>query len=79
VANGRARPCHAPRSLTEALEGQAPSATQLGERLGISRLSARKLLLRLAARGLVADVPKLVSSGQWAVTPDGDRALALKE
>ncbi len=65
------------RVLTEALGGP-PSATQLGTHLGISRIGARKLLKRLEARGLARDVPKQVSSGQWAITPDGDRALELK-
>lgn len=55
--------------------GKPPSATQIGERLGISRLSARKLLKSLETKGLVADVPVTVSSGTWSVTAEGKRWL----
>ncbi len=39
---------------------------------------AHRMLAALAAKGLARDVPKVVSSGQWSLTPDGDRALELK-
>jgi DNA-binding MarR family transcriptional regulator len=52
--------------LTEELQ-RAPNATEVAERLGISQPGARKQLRSLEAKGLIQDVPKLVSSGQWAV------------
>lgn len=54
------------RVLTAEL-GRAPNATEVGKRLGIGRDGARKQLMALAAKGIVADVPKMVSSGQWAI------------
>jgi len=54
------------RELTAELQ-RAPNATEVGERLGIVRDGARKQLQALAAKGIVADVPKMVSSGQWAI------------
>lgn len=57
------------RELTASL-GHAPSAGEIAKRLGITRWGVRKLLKALAAKGLVHDVPKVVSSGQWAVTGD---------
>lgn len=55
--------------------GRAPSAGELGEHMGISRLGARGQLLRLAERGLLRDVPVVVSSGQWALTDAGTAEL----
>jgi predicted ArsR family transcriptional regulator len=52
--------------LTEAL-GQAPSANAIAERLGVTPKGARQQLQALAAKGLAEDVPKVVSSGQWAI------------
>lgn len=62
------------RDMTREL-GQAPSAERVGERMGISRLGARRQLQALEAKGLLRDIPKVVSSGQWALTEAGDRAL----
>ena len=60
-------------TLTREL-GRAPSATEIGDRLGISRLGARRQLQDLEAKGLLLDVPRVVSSGQWALTPAGEKA-----
>ena len=50
--------------------GEPPSASAIAARLGISRLGARHQLKALEAKGLLVDVPKVVSSGKWAlVTP----------
>lgn len=57
------------RELTATL-GRAPNAVEVAAQLGIAKQNARKLLRRLEAKGLLRDVPKLVSSGQWAVTGD---------
>ena len=54
--------------------GRAPSAAEIGARLGITRLGARRQLQNLASKGLLRDVPKVVSSGQWALTPAGEAA-----
>lgn len=51
--------------------GRAPSATEVAAHLGISRIGARKQLQNLASKGLLVDVPKVVSSGQWALTELG--------
>lgn len=56
--------------------GRAPSAAELGAHTGVSRLGARRALRALAAKGLTQDVPKVVSSGQWAVTDAGSALLA---
>jgi DNA-binding GntR family transcriptional regulator len=55
--------------------GRAPTATDVAERLDIGRTGARKVLMRLEELGLVSDVPKVVSSGTWKVTPLGRRFL----
>ncbi len=57
------------RELTRTL-GHAPNAVEVAAELGIAKQTARKLLRKLEAKGLVRDVPKMVSSGQWAVTGD---------
>lgn len=68
------------RDLIRAVEtltarlGEAPTATQVGAELGITRLGARKRLLRAQRLGWLEDVPKVISSGQWAVTKAGERA-----
>ena len=59
--------------LTEQL-GRPPAAGEIGEHLGITRLGARKRLKRAERRGLLQDVPKVVSSGKWALTRAGERA-----
>lgn len=51
--------------------GRPPSAQDMGEHSGISRLGARRLLTVLEQHGLAADVPKVVRSGQWALTEQG--------
>lgn len=56
--------------------GRAPNATELAEHTGVSRFGARRALRALAAKGLTQDVPKVVSSGQWAVTAAGQALLA---
>lgn len=61
--------------LTERL-GHAPSNNEVGEHMGVSRWWARKALMALASKGLVADVPKTVSSGQWALTETARKARA---
>ena len=63
--------------LTEAL-GRAPNASEIARHMGITQPGAHRMLAALAAKGLARDVPKVVSSGQWSLTPDGDRALELK-
>jgi SOS-response transcriptional repressor LexA len=57
------------RALTRET-GQAPSAADVGARLGISKQSALRQLRAIEVKGLVSDLPKLVSSGQWQVTGD---------
>lgn len=59
------------RALTEA--GEAASAIAVGERLGISRQHASRQLAALERKGFLADVPKVVRSGHWALTPAGKR------
>ena len=58
------------RELTTELE-RPPNATEIGARLGIRQVSAREQLRRLEAGGYLRDVPKTVSSGQWALTEPG--------
>lgn len=50
---------------------RAPSATEVAAHLAISRQCAQRQLRALEAKGLLCDVPKLVSSGQWALTELG--------
>jgi predicted ArsR family transcriptional regulator len=59
--------------LTDQL-GRAPSAAEIGDHLGITRLGARSQLQALEAKGLLKDIPKTVSSGQWALTEAGIKA-----
>jgi len=54
------------RVLTREL-GRAPNAVEVGTRLGVSRQTALEALRLLETKGLLCDVPKMVSSGQWAV------------
>jgi response regulator of citrate/malate metabolism len=58
-----------------AREGRAPSAVEIAERLGISRQCATRQLVVLERKGLLRDVPRMVRSGQWALTHAG---LALR-
>ena len=55
--------------------GRAPNAKELGAHLGITRHGARLILKRLEAAGHVQDVPKTISSGQWALTTEGLAAI----
>ena len=59
------------RALTE--EGLQASAIAIAERLGISRQLATRQLAALERKGFLADVPKVVRSGNWALTPAGKR------
>jgi predicted ArsR family transcriptional regulator len=59
-------------ALTE--EGHQPSAVEIAARLGVSRTGVRSQLRSLEAQGLLVDVPKVVSSGKWALS-DAARAL----
>lgn len=57
------------RALTAEL-GRGPSTVEIAARLGITHSGARQQLHALEARGLIADVPKVVRSGRWALTPE---------
>lgn len=59
------------RELTAA--GVAASAVAIGDRLGIPRQVASRHLVALERKGYLADVPKVVRSGHWALTPAGKR------
>lgn len=59
------------RALSEA--GLQVSAVAVGERLGIPRQVATRHLEALERKGLIADVPRIVRSGHWALTPAGRR------
>lgn len=60
-------------NLTTVL-GRPPNAVEIATRLGISYQGASKQLRNLESKGLVSDVPKVVSSGQWALTDKGQRS-----
>jgi predicted ArsR family transcriptional regulator len=49
--------------------GEPPSASAVAAWLGISRIGARQQLKALEAKGLLVDVPRVVSSGKWALAP----------
>lgn len=49
--------------------GEPPSASAIAAAMGISRLGARQQLKALEAKGLLVDVPRVVSSGKWALAP----------
>lgn len=49
--------------------GEPPSAAAVAAALGISRIGARQQLKALEAKGLLVDVPRVVSSGKWALAP----------
>jgi Mn-dependent DtxR family transcriptional regulator len=51
--------------------GQQASAVAVAEKLGISRQVATRQLEALERKGLLADVPKVVRSGHWALTELG--------
>lgn len=54
------------RALT-ARDGEPPSSQAIGDKLGISRQAAKKLLDELERMGLIRDEPVLVRSGKWRV------------
>lgn len=58
------------QELTAAL-GRAPNAREVGDHMGMTRTGARLQLLDLERKGLLEDMPKIVSSGQWALTAAG--------
>lgn len=60
--------------LTDRL-GHAPSATQIGAELGVSRQMAMKLCRELEARGLMVDPPVVIRAGKWTLTPEGASLL----
>lgn len=51
--------------------GRAPNAGQVAARIGVTRLGARRQLKALEEKGLLHDIPKTMSSGQWALTAKG--------
>jgi hypothetical protein len=51
--------------------GRAPSAADVAARTGLTRLGARRMLMACEAHGLISDVPRVVRSGQWALTEQG--------
>ncbi len=57
------------RALTLEL-GRGPTAVEVAARLGVAKQSARQQLQALEVKGLLRDMPKLVSSGRWQVTAD---------
>lgn len=59
------------RALTA--EGATTSAVAIAGRLGISRQLASRQLAALERKGFLADVPKVIRSGHWALTPAGKR------
>lgn len=56
-----------------AAAGARVSAITVAERLGISRQQAARQLSLLERKGFVADIPKVVRSGNWALTKAGER------
>ncbi len=54
-----------------AAAGEQTSASAIAARLGISRQLASRQLAALERKGFLADVPKVVRSGNWALTPAG--------
>lgn len=54
--------------------GHAPSATDVGRELGITRVSARSLMLRCKAKGWMRS-PERVDVGEWALTASGKREI----
>lgn len=60
--------------LSESL-GRCPNATEVAEHMGLTRAGAAHMLKALEQKGLLADEPKTVSSGQWKATTEGRRWL----
>jgi hypothetical protein len=59
--------------------GKPPSAAEMGAHTGLSRLGARRVLMALEEHGLCADVPRVLRSGQWALTEQGAAVVAEDE
>jgi DNA-binding IclR family transcriptional regulator len=59
------------RQLTA--EGATVSAVAVAERLGMTRQHVSRQLVALERKGFLTDVPKVVRSGHWALTPAGKR------
>jgi len=73
-----ARPSPGQEAVLEAVRelaaaGARVSAITVSERLGISRQQAARQLSLLERKGFVADIPKVVRSGNWALTKAGER------
>jgi len=58
--------------------GRAPSAQDVADETGLTRLGARRMLKALETHGLLEDKPVIVSSGKWTVT-DAARPLLEEE
>lgn len=50
--------------------GRGPSTVEIAARMGITRDGCRSQLRALEKKGLIGDVPKVVRSGEWALTED---------
>lgn len=53
--------------------GRGPSTLELAAFTGLSRGAVRGTMARLERDGMVADIPKQVRSGRWAMTDAGRR------
>ena len=53
--------------------GETASAIAVAARLGMTRQHVSRQLAALERKGFLADVPKVVRSGHWALTPAGKR------
>lgn len=51
--------------------GRPPTTADIAKRLAVSRATALESLKRLERVGVLADLPKVISSGTWEVTRDG--------
>jgi DNA-binding IclR family transcriptional regulator len=58
--------------------GRAPSATDVAQETGTTRLGARRMLKACEAHGLLRDKPRVISSGEWELTAIG-RSLLEEE
>lgn len=68
---GQADVLAAVRALTAA--GEAASAIAVAARLGMTRQHVSRQLAALERKGFLRDVPKVVRSGHWTLTPAGER------
>lgn len=62
-------------ALTESL-GHAPSNSDVARHMGVSRWGARRQLMALEQKGLLKDIPKVVSSDQWEITDTARKVRA---